>query len=252
MIDQYINTIQNVDCIKFSEELPEKCIDMIVTSPPYLKGKEYETELDYDSYGTLMNNFLFSARNIIKDNGLLFLNINGHSDFPELPFVVWNLCMQNGWTFVQEIIWYRKNATHYRSNRRLVDLKEFIFIFSAGDNYTIYPERLLVKTTDTYGKRYGETKPINNVWEIDTLTNNQFLELPTNGASYPIEIPSNCIILGSQENDIIFDPFMGSGTTALACLKTNRRFIGCEISKKYCDIAGKRISDYQAQYKMAL
>ena len=71
-------------------------------------------------------------------------------------------------------------------------------------------------------------------------------------AVFPQWMPLYFLKYFSLERDIIFDPFMGSGTTAIACLKTNRRFIGCEISKKYCDIAEKRIKDYQDQLKLVL
>lgn len=93
------------------------------------------------------------------------------------------------------------------------------------------------------GAREINGKRIGSVWNFAKVNPNEMVH-PT---EKPEQLLERLATYFSLDGELIFDPFMGSGTTAIACLKTNRRFIGCEISPKYCDIANKRISDFLAQ-----
>lgn len=243
------NIILQGDCLEIMQKMTPQSINLIVTSPPYMKGKDYELNTRMTDYENLIDNFLKYAHQLMTNTGLLFVNINGHRKLPSLPFWLHQKAIENKWNFVQEIIWYRKNAQPYSSNQRLVDLKEYILIFSATKDYTLHTDRVKVPTSDK-DNRYGGMKPLTNVWEINCLTNNQFLKLPTNGASFPIQIPHNCILLGSNEGDIILDPFSGSGTTCASAQILNRKYIGIEINKNYCDMANKRINETSNQIDM--
>ena len=152
MIEPYykdeITTLYNGDNGEVLPQLEQESVDMIFTSPPYLKEKKYERGMTNEDYGTMINKALYHCREVIKPTGLMFLNINGHIKFPELPFVIWNCCIQNGWQFVQEIVWLKRDATHFRSNKRLTDTKEWIFLFSAGDDYKIYPKNVMIDSCD--------------------------------------------------------------------------------------------------------
>lgn len=217
MIDQYINTIQNVDCIEFMRTLPDKCIDLVLTDPPYginmdkgtdgfgnVRGKKYSD--DWDSAKPTretFNELLRIGKNIIVSGGNYFTELlpqNNH-------WIVWDKIGEM--KFVNpfsdcELMW-----TNY--NKKTV--KKYIVVqqgFVAEERERFHPTQKPIKLFSLILQDY------------------------------------------SEENALIFDPFMGSGTTAIACLKTNRRFIGCEISKKYCDIANKRISDYLSQGRLSL
>ena len=217
----------------------DKSFDVCITSPPYFFGKEYEFYKNYDDYLQQMYDVAKAIYRILDDNSLAFININANSKNPLNSFEILKCYLEVGFEFVQEIIWYRRNAQAVRSHKRLTDYKEYIFIFVKNpekDGY-IYPEDCLVETIDPRSK-YGRYKPIGNVWDIPVYVGNQFVKTG-NTASFPIEIPLNCLKLSRGKRCI--DPFVGIGTTILAGIELDIETVGIEINSDYYSRALKNI-----------
>ena len=156
------------------------------------------------------------------------------------------------------MIYYKQNyAPVYPTLRRYANQFEYMFIFSKGKPNTFNPiqrpkvrnkkEKVAYRQKDGSLKRKvkekgRETKDASNVWEFAVSGN-----LTGHPAVFPEQLVNDHIISWSNENDIVYDPFMGSGTTAKMAIKLNRKFIGSEISKEYCELAEKRIKPYLQQ-----
>ena len=238
MID--LNEIYNEDCLKTMSKIPDNYIDLIVTSPPYNKGywssnrninngfKTKSRRIEYDTFIDCLEpiDYINNQKKIIKEclrilkpTGSLFYN---HQPIQKLhqeinPLYIYDFPVK------QTIIWNRKN-TPKLDKSYFFPIIEYIY---------------WIQKTKTSRVKFDRKKSLFNkcIWDISPDTKNKF------SAPFPIEIPLNCILSCTNENDIIYDPFMGSGTTAIACLKTNRNFIGSEISKKFCELINKKIID---------
>ena len=221
MIEQYINTIQNMDCLKMMKQLPDNCIDCIVTDPPYNAGREYAndnlTEIEYYNFS---NKWLSECKRITKDNLIVIIGVKYQK-----PITMW---LFNNMNYCWEFIWWKSNGM--LNGKATFSKFEKVLWFS--------------KNQGTYFRQKPE---YTDVWNIP-------ITIKTNNNGHPtpkcIKGIIKIIKLLSKSNDIIFDPFLGSGTTAIACLETERRYIGCELDKGYFDIAQKRIDDYNKQLKL--
>lgn len=219
MIDQYLNKIHNVDCLEFMKELPDKCIDLVLTDIPYNISKKSNglRKLDYGEwdkqYGKELE-WIASLARITKGSIIVFC---GKKQFSGLI----NYLDDNDFS-TRTIIWHKPNPTVLNCDKLYIESTEL----------AVYGKRAKA----TFNPDYKH-----NLFEKSAPTER---EHPT---QKPEKLFIELVLDCSQPNSIIFDGFIGSGTTAIACLKTGRKFIGCEISKKYCDIANKRIDDFLAQ-----
>lgn len=235
-----LDKIINGDCLKLLMDLPDNSIDLIVTSPPYNKGFFTKTkkgnqvwggfEIKYNTYNDNLplqeyEKFMIELINVcmckLKENGSMFFNhkpirYNNRVYFP-LTFIA-----QSNAIIYQEIIWNRKNSPNIRKDC-LLPCTERIYWLTKGKPKTY---------RDNLDKSY-----ISEVWDISAKP---YKEHP---APFPLELPENCIKLTTIEGDVVLDPFMGSGTTALACKKLNRHYIGFELDNSYCNLANKRLND---------
>ncbi len=229
-MEKYINTIQNIDCIEFMKTLPDKCIDCVITSPPYNVGKNNMTEHKYkehqdsmtqDEYykwtKNILNELLRTSHTIfynfqmLSDNKRTFLKIFGEYSDKIKDIIIWN-----------------KNTAAPAIEPGVMTSKfEFIMILSDDE-----PEKRKFHKANFRG-----TFP--NVIEGGNASGNKFADI--HKATFPQYLPDKIIANFTNEGDIIFDPFMGIGTTAMSALQLKRNYIGCEISKEYCDIAEQRI-----------
>lgn len=217
-----INKIYNIDCLIGMKDIPDHSIDLIITDPPYLKGystghrknvKRNTTKIMNDDHFDL--DALFSEyKRILKEDGHLY--VFG--------------CWQTSDKFKQAL------EKYFKIKSKLIWIKNN---WTAGDLFW------------TYGQSYEEIwfatngrKKLNGKRDRDCLFYNRVSgkkQLHLN--QKPLELIQFLIEKSSNENDIVFDGFMGSGTTAIACLNTKRNYIGFEIDKKYFNIAENRIND---------
>lgn len=259
-----LDKIYNIDCIKGMQKIKEEeqKIDVIVTSPPYNIGKKYlkyNDNISREEYLKWMEKIAHNIYNIMDDSTSFFLNIGSISNDQWISFDVANIFRKK--LKLQNMIHWIKSITikeslnkseisvgHFTpiSSKRFVNnMHEFIFHFSKNGNVRLDRLSIGVNYKDTYNiKRWKGKKQKRcrgNTWYIPYQTIQKSSLHP---AYFPIELPEKCIKLhGLFDKMVILDPFMGSGTTAVACKKLGRNYIGFEISKEYCDIAEKRIAN---------
>lgn len=209
--------IKNEDCIEGMNTLDEKSIDLIVTSPPYNIGieyNEYEDKKDWGEYESFIKKFIVSAHRILKDNAIFAVNV-GNQRNSGLPHYFYFWLKESGFKIIKEIFWYK--GLYYIQG-------ETIFVSSKTGEYNKQYE----KNDGFYSNGQFAT-----VWEM-RYKSKQSKKILNHNAFFVEQIPINFINISTNENDVVLDPFCGSGTTASACKKTGRNFIGFEIDKKYC------------------
>lgn len=246
------------ECSEVLKRYDDKCIDMVLTSPPY------DSLRTYKGYSWDFENVAKELARVLKDGGVIVWIVNdatvngsetGTSFRQALYF------MDLGLNLHDTMIWKKPTFTATGSLKyRYAPVFEYMFVFSKGkiktfhpikDRKTIYPNKTYhgtvrnadgtfkeisgagIKKTGDYGQRF-------NVWECPTLPNRERTGHP---AQFPVKLAKDHIISWSNEGDVVLDPFMGSGTTAIACIESNRHYIGIDISKEYCELAENRIKD---------
>lgn len=228
------------DCLEIMKDIPDNSVDLIVTSPPYNKGYwsinrnvnnysfyktksrriqygDFDDNLTPDEYEKQQIEFLKECIRVIKPTGSIFYNhidiLHNHQTIH--PKWVYEFPVK------QIIIWNRKN-TPKLDKSYFFPINEYIFWIQKSPKSRVKFNRKLA----LFNK---------NIWDINPDKSNSF------PAPFPIEIPTNCILTTIDENDIVLDPFMGSGTTGVACKNLNRNFIGIELDKNYFKMAKERI-----------
>ena len=222
----------NNDCLKVLPTLKDKQVDLVVTSPPYYHVKKYsgvQGELDegtVSSYSTKLYTLFKEFNRILKDNGVLCLNIDNGKRNEDGSYTIssWDIATLEGATnlkLINTIIWYDKVRRPSSSDYLLSHKYEPIFIFAKSKNIT-------------FNKDLLEPKYRQDVWELNYSSSiSQALYDRSGIATFPVSLTDNLIKLYSNERDTVLEPFMGSGTTLESCIRLKRNFIGTEISKEY-------------------
>lgn len=236
----------NGDCLEVMKKIPDKSVDCIITSPPYWKGFEYEAYFNsYKQYLEWCEKWLFECKRVLKPYGSFYLNVINDSEITvrayELMSIATNIVM---FKLHDTIIWYRYNQQPANTDRQLTNQCEFIFML----RHTSAGVHLNKENTKLLHPEIFKTSNVSNVWEIPFNSgkkNKSFGRKETKSkwghSGFPLALPETCITLSTNENDCVLDLFMGSGTTGVACINTNRNFIGIELDKNYFEIAKERI-----------
>ena len=267
-----LNLVHEKDCMIFMDELPEKSVDVIVTSPPYNLHKKYSKYKDNTKIGEYvawMGTLAEKSKRILKDNGSFFLNIGGAPSEPWIPFDVARE-FSRYFTLQNTIHWIKaialpKDSTETKSHsnglngdvslghfkpintpKYLNQCHEYIFHFTKDGRVDL--DKLAIgvpyqhKSNRTRWKVKSNKRDRGNIWFI-RYENKQGAFCPIiHPAVFPEKLPYLCIKLhGIKPKMIVYDPFMGIGTTALACLRLGVSFLGTEIDPKYVKEAAKAI-----------
>jgi site-specific DNA-methyltransferase (adenine-specific) len=246
-----LNKIYNLDCREGFKQLDDNSIHLIVFSPPYTVGKEYEQNLTLNEWFKLMKAVGKESMRVLMSGGRLAINVANINRKPYIPLhkQIMDIALGYGFLMRGEIIWLKGPSAgqstawgSYKSasNPCLRDEHEYILVFSK-DSYKLEP-----KGIDTITKSNFVTYS-RAIWEFPTVSATR-IGHPT---PFPLELPRRLIEFYSFKENIVLDPFMGSGTTAIAALKTERRFIGFEINENYVRLANKRIRPYLGQKKIS-
>lgn len=254
------------------EELDEKSVDVIVTSPPYNIGIDYNNYSDDKSEGDYLNwltEVFKKCKKILADDGSLFLNIGNKPSNQNKAFDIaqkisnfYNL--QNTIHWIKSIAIPQKDAGNYQnirgdiavghykpvnSPRFLTDCHEYVFHFTKDKEVTL--DKLSVGVPYQDKSNIGRWKSANNdqrgrgnTWFIpyETIRNSE--EERPHPSTFPVKLPEMCIKLhGRDETRLVLDPFMGIGTTAVACEKMGIDYIGFEIDEEYIEAARERIQN---------
>lgn len=250
--DKYINTIIE-GCATQMKELPDNSIHLMITSPPYNVQKEYDDDLSLSEYLLLLENTFREVYRVLVWGGRACINVANLGRKPYLPLAsfVNNIMNELGFLMRGEIIWNKGSSAgtstawgswQSAANPVLRDVHEYILIFSKGD----YKRNKKNGINTIEKKEFMEwTK---SVWNMSA----ERAKRVGHPAPFPVELPLRLIHLLSFQDDIILDPFMGSGTTGIAAIETHRKFVGYEINSEYVSLARQRLHPYLVQPELHL
>ena len=244
--NELLNTIIASSCENM-KDIPNNSLHLMITSPPYNVSKEYDNDLSLNEYLNLLKNCFAETYRVLVDGGRACINIANIGRKPYIPLsdYVSKIMIEIGFNMRGEIIWNKSagagistawGSFQSASNPILRDVHEYILIFSKG-NYKRErdkEEKELRKDNITKEEFIEWTK---SVWTMNTESAKRI----GHPAPFPEELPNRLIKLFSFTNDIVIDPFMGSGTTAIASIKNSRSFVGYEINEEYINLANNRI-----------
>ena len=235
------------------KELPDNSVHLMITSPPYNVSKEYDEDLSLKEYLQLLEKAFKETYRVLVNGGRACVNVANLGRKPYIPLsdYISRMMIDIGFNMRGEIIWNKAASAspstawgswQSAANPTLRDIHEYILIFSKGDY-----KREKGKKEDTISKeQFMEwTK---SIWTMNAESAKRI----GHPAPFPEELPYRLIQLYSFKGDIILDPFMGSGTTAVAALKSDRIFVGYEISQEYINLAENRIKILLEQKKLQL
>ena len=274
------DTILFGDCRETLSQIDEK-VRMCVTSPPYYGLRDYGGE-DYqigledtpEEYIQNLVNIFRSVRNCLSDDGTLWVNIGDsyynyrpgkgealpkqsvsktNQDLPQgsnprrgnkldglkekdlmgIPWMLAFALRADGWYLRQDIIWSKPNPMPESVRDRCTKSHEYMFLLSKNQNY--YFDVDAIKVVNSTGNQFKRRK---SVWNVNTKPNKD-----AHFAVYPPELIEPCIKASSEKNDIILDPFMGSGTTAMVAKSLGRDYIGCELHEDYGNLIQERVNN---------
>ena len=230
--------LYNNNCLDILKTMSSGSVDLIFADPPYnLSGenfvtvqngkpiKLYKGEWDViDDIDRFNYEWISECFRVLSDNGTLWISGTLHNH----PSVGTTLKKLNAW-IINDIIWFKPNATPLLSKNRLAPATELIWLASKSKKYYFNYD---------LAKQINGGKQMKNLWILNAERHKTIHK-----TEKPESLLERIISLGSKENDLILDPFLGSGTTGVVAKRLNRRFIGIEIDKQYFDIAEKRIAN---------
>jgi site-specific DNA-methyltransferase (adenine-specific) len=228
--------------------IPDNSLHLMVTSPPYNVSKEYDEDLSLQEYLQMLGNVFTETYRVLVYGGRACVNVANLGRKPYIPLsdYISHMMIDIGFKMRGEIIWTKGagagvsmawGSWQSASNPVLRDTHEYILVFSKG----------------TFERKKGERE--------NTITKEQFMEWTKSvwtmnpesarkvkhPAPFPVELPYRLTQLYTFKGDVVLDPFVGSGSTAIAALKSDRKFVGYDIDPEYVKIAEKRIAPYRLQ-----
>lgn len=246
--------ILNMDCVEAMKLMPDECIDLTVTSPPYDNLRTYEG-FNWDFESTAKELY-----RITKQGGVVVwvvgdATVKGSETGTSFKQALY--FKKIGFNLHDTMIYHKNGTGACGSNYCYWQSFEYMFVLSKGRPKTINrltTEKLVVSGGSRI-KKNGEKKVENrttkqkysirsNVWTYNVGNANND-DKTSHPAVFPEALVNDHILSWSNENDIIFDPFMGSGTTAKMAMLNNRKFIGCELSENYCEIIKERLDNVE-------
>ena len=243
--EQYIN---KVFC-KSSEsmtEIPDKSVHLMVTSPPYNVGKEYDEDLSLKEYRELLKRVFKETYRTLVPGGRACINIANLGRKPYLPlhsYIIEDM-HDIGFMMRGEILWDKGTSvspstawgSYLKANNPVLrDIHEYILVFCKDSFAHSNPNSR--KSTISKEEFLEFTK---SVWKFPAERATKV----GHPAPFPVELPYRLIQLYTFESEVVLDPFAGSGSACIAALKTNRKYVVYDINKKYCDLAEQRVKQF--------
>ncbi len=249
---EYLDTVIHASSTDM-HQLPANSVHLMVTSPPYNVGKDYDDDLSLDEYLDLLRAVWAETFRVLVPGGRACVNVANLGRKPYIPlhsYIIQDM-LDLGFRMRGEVIWNKAASSGAStawgswmsaSNPTLRDVHEYILVFSKGNfgrsgqgrENTISKEEFLEFTK--------------SIWEFPT----ESAKRVGHPAPFPVELPYRLISLYTFRDDVVIDPFCGSGSTCLAALKANRHYIGFDVAKEYVDLAQRRLSDFREQQHIPL
>ena len=247
-----LNRIYQMDCLEGFKLVEDESVQLVVTSPPYNIGKEYESVISFTDYVSWIGKVIKESFRVLKPSGSIAFQLGNYvknGRVIPLDCALFSTFLELGLIPRNRIVWTFGHGLHCK--KRFSGRHETILWFTKTDDYVFnldpvripqkYPNKRYYK-----GDKKGELscnplgKNPSDVWEITNVKNNH-PEKTDHPCQYPLELVSRLVLALSNEGDVVLDPFMGSGSTAVAAAITGRKFIGFETEPKYIEIANKRL-----------
>jgi len=245
-------TLYHGDCLELLQTMPDESVQLVVTSPPYNIGKEYEDVLDIEVYKSQQCQVIEECIRVLKSEGSICWQVGNYVNNGEiipLDVLLYDCFKQNGLKLRNRIVWHFGHGLHCKN--RFSGRYETINWFTKSDDYVFnldpvrvpqkYPGKKHFKGPNR-GKYSGNPKGKNpsDVWNIPNVKSNH-VEKTEHPCQFPVALIQRLVLSMTIEGDLVFDPFMGAGTTAVAAIINKRKAAGAEIVKKYYDVAVERI-----------
>jgi len=240
------------DCLSLLSQVPDRFVQLVVTSPPYNLGKEYETRLDLDEYLRQQRLIIEQCVRTLADTGSICWQVGNYVDNGEiipLDIALYPIFASLGLHLRNRIVWHYGHGLH--ASKRFSGRYEVIMWFTKSQKYTFnldavripqkYPQKKHFR-----GSKKGELsgnplgKNPSDVWEIPNVKSNH-VEKTIHPCQFPVELIERLVLSMTDETDWVLDPFLGVGTTAIAALMHNRKAIGAELVPEYVQIARERV-----------
>lgn len=251
---ELLNKIIYGSCEQMND-IPENSIHLMITSPPYNVSKDYDDDLSLSEYLNLLKNVFSETFRVLVNGGRACINVANLGRKPYIPLSDYISKMMNeiGFNMRGEIIWNKAAGANSStawgswqsaSNPTLRDIHEYILVFSKGDYKRERKKIELEKRKNTISKEHfmDWTK---SIWTMNAESARRI----GHPAPFPVELPFRLIQLYSFTNDIILDPFIGSGTTGVAALKSERYYFGYDTDIEYIKLAEKRLKPLKTGMK---
>lgn len=233
------------------EELPDNSVHLMVTSPPYNVGKEYDEDFTLEEYLSFLKTVWKEVYRVLVPGGRACINIANLGRKPYIPlhaFIAKDM-FELGFLMRGEIIWNKASSaspsTAWGSwlspaNPTLRDVHEYILVFSKG----MFSRKNMNKRKSTIS-RDEFLEFTKSVWTFPAVSAKEV----GHPAPFPVELPYRLIQLYTYEGEVILDPFIGSGQTAIAAITTGRHYVGYDIEEEYVKLAERRIKEFLIKYK---
>ena len=240
------------DCREMLRQVPSGSIQLVVTSPPYNLGKEYESRLHLDDYISQQRDVIGECVRVLADGGSICWQVGNYVDdgaIIPLDSLLYPVFASFGLKMRNRIVWHFEHGLH--CSRRLSGRYETIMWFTKGDDYVFvldpirvpqkYPGKKYFKgpkaglySCNPLGKNPGD------VWTIPNVKSNH-VEKTAHPCQFPVELIERLVLALTHEGDWVLDPFLGTGTSVIAAVRHQRRGIGAELVRKYIEISKSRI-----------
>jgi DNA modification methylase len=229
-------------------QLPDSCTHLMVTSPPYNVGKEYDQDLTLAEYTNTLKQVWREIYRVMVPGGRICINIANLGRKPYIPlhaFIIRDM-IEVGFSMRGEIIWNKASSAGSStawgswmspSNPTLRDVHEYILVFSKWSSKRHKPDQRKPTINREEFLEYSKS-----VWTFPAVSARKI----GHPAPFPVELPRRLIKFYTFEKEIVLDPFIGSGQVALAAIETNRHYIGYEINPQYVKLANSRISEFNS------
>ena len=239
-----LNKIHLGDSLEYMESLPEKSIDLIVSSPPYNLGKEYEKKIGLKDYLEDQRKFLLHCARLLKETGSIFWQVGAYSKdgmLHPLDIYFFPIFIDMGLLPINRIVWVRPHGLHAKN--KFSCRHETVLWFAKSKKYKFDLSKIRVPQKYQNKKSWrGESKGKlssnpsgknpGDIWMFQNVKHNHE-EQTLHPCQFPEDFLSRIVLSTTEENDVILDPFMGAGSLAVVARDNNRHFLGAEINKKY-------------------
>lgn len=257
-----IDTVICGDCLEILKKMPASSVDLVFADPPFNVGKAYQDKRG--NYYQWCDEWIGLCFRALKPTGSFYLmTINKH-----LGHMMQSMDIRG--VFIDQIIW--DTSSPLGGDRRFALNYQPILIYGKTDNYIFNPKAQMLKRTIVVTRKVAKAKPhlvegymgrMGNIWSDIGFINGGCMarkeavladdsKKKAHPCQMPIALAERAILFSTNECEVVLDPFMGSGSTALAAIRTDRRYIGIELEQRFVDIANERIRAEQLQLKLDL